>query len=95
MLTLVCKGLDDIGQCCRALLQQEQARHEALEERFLEQNKRASTVNTELIRANTNLRQQLRAVKAQVSCYQHSPSTRANHIIVFWQLTSFTVVPGK
>ena len=52
---------------CRALLQQEQVKREALEERFLEQSRRAATVNMELIRTNTSLRLQLRAAKSQVS----------------------------
>ena len=60
-------SVDETCCCpCRALLQQEQARHDTVEEQFLEQNRRAATVNTELIKTNSSLRQQLRAMKAQV-----------------------------
>lgn len=52
--------------CYRAKLQQEQTKREVIEDRSMEQAKRGAAVNTEIIKANSVLKQQLRVSKLQV-----------------------------
>ena len=51
---------------CRAQLQQEQTQREVIEDRSVEQAKRAAAVNVEVVKANNILKQQLRLSKSQV-----------------------------